>query len=102
MVVWQQYRLCLARAEIKFSAINISLFQDPSQERFLVVQGTISSEEIPLPMDSLARKATQEDVLIIVAIFCNRLSLYRSRVSVRFQWDDKFAQFLEIVYRRQK
>ena len=67
-----------------------------------MVEGTISSEEIPLPMDSLARKATQEVFLKIVAIFCNHLSLYRSRVSVWFQWDGKFAQFLEIVDRRQK
>ena len=53
-------------------------------------------------MDSLARKATQVEFFIILAIFYNHLSLYRLRVSEWFQWDGKFVQFLEIVCRWRK
>ena len=68
----------------------------------MVDDGTIPSEEVPLPMDSPARKATQVDFFIILAISYNHLSLYRLRVSEWFQRNRKFVQFLEIVYRRQK
>ena len=57
----------------------------------VVEEGTIPPKEVPLPMGSLARKASQVVFFIILAIFCNHLSLYRSRVSEWLQWNGKFV-----------
>ena len=53
----------------------------------VVEEGTKSSEEVPLPMDSSARKATQVFFFYseFLAIFYKHLSLYRLRVSESFQ-----------------
>ena len=69
----------------------------------MVEEGTIPSEEVSLLVDSLARKAIQVHVFIILPIFLHdHLSSYRSRVSEWFRRNGKFVQFLEFVYRRQE
>ena len=72
-----------------------------SGKTWAVEEGTIPSEEVSLPIDSPARKATQVDFFIIFEISYNHLSLYRLGVSEWFQRNGKFVQFLEIISRRQ-
>ena len=93
----------LAQGRISNSRWQTFPYSRTQVRKYLVVEEVQSnSEEVSLPMDSLARKATQVEFFIILAIFYNHLSLYRLRVREWFQQNGKFVQFLEIVYRRRK
>ena len=57
-VIWQQYQLCLAIAE--YQILDRKHFLQVRKD-FVVEGDTIPSEEVSLPMDSLAMKATLVD-----------------------------------------
>ena len=62
-VIWQQYRLCLATAEYQILGGKHFVILAPESGKILVVEeGTIPSEEIPLPMGPSAGHATEVDL----------------------------------------
>ena len=98
-VIWQQHQLSLAIAE----------YHILGGEHFLIL-GLMSGKiwwlkEVHYLQKkyhcrwTLLRGRQPKWIFIILAIFYNHLSLYRSRVS---EWFRKFVQFLEIVYRKRK
>ena len=61
-VTWQQDRLCLAIAKYKIlGGKHFSYFSTRIRKDLVVEEGTIPSEEVSLPMDHPAKKATQVD-----------------------------------------
>ena len=61
-VIWQQYRLCLAIAEYQILGGKHFLTLEPESGNIGVFkEGTIPSEEVPLPKDPSAWQATQVD-----------------------------------------
>ena len=53
-VIWQQYRLCLAKADYQ-----ILCGKNVFRKELVSEEGTIPSDKVPLPMDPPAWKETQ-------------------------------------------
>ena len=65
-VIWQQYHWCLAKTAYQILGWETIPHSRTHVKKDLEVEeGTIPSEELPLPMDSLARKATPSGFFII-------------------------------------